>query len=194
MLVGTTTIQCSATLGPALAPNEHCELVATMQGQHWDIQPFAEANALAERRRVVQVLITPNQRQLPRIAILEDSHDLALNMKDAFEASGFRAELFDSAAELMERAASAPFDAYLVDWWLSGQTAIGALQSIRMAQPFVPLVLATGAIASGHAAESEIVRLVTLLRIQVVEKPFRLALIISQVRHLVEQARAIRKD
>jgi len=187
LLVGTIAISCRVTVGPVLAAGEHCELVATQHGAQWLVQPWGVADLQARHHRVVQMVVTPTQRALPRVAVLEDSRDLGLNMKDAFEASGFRVELFGSAAELAQRAAAAPFDAYLVDWWLQGQTAGQALQSIRGAQPSVPLVLTTGAIATGHVVEGDIVRLATALRIHVVEKPFRLALVISLVRQLIEQ-------
>lgn len=186
--LGSLALPCRVTLGAPLAAGEHCELVATQQGEEWLVQPQAAANAQLPSRRVLQLVITVAQRALPRIAVLEDSPDLAANMKEAFEASGFRVEVFGSAAELARRAAGAPFDAYLVDWWLNGQTAAQVLQAIRKAQPAVPLILTTGAIAAGHAVEADIVHIVTALRIQVVEKPFRLALVISQIRHLLEQA------
>lgn len=190
VLVGTMALTCKATLGGVLLDGEHCELVATQQGAEWLIQPYAASPGPAPRRRVLQLVITPSQRALPRVAVLEDSRDLAANMKDAFEASGFRVELFGSASELAERAAIAPFDAYLIDWWLNGQTANQVLQTIRAAQASVPMLLTTGAIAAGHAGEADIVQVATALRISVVEKPFRLALVISQVRQLLEQTQA----
>lgn len=188
VVVGNMALACKVTLGTPLAAGEHCELVATQQGSEWLVQPYASDTGAAARRRVLQLVITPSQRALPRIAVLEDSRDLAANVKDAFEASGYRVELFGSAAELSQRAAEAPFDAYLMDWWLNGQTANQVLQSIRRAQPTVPMLLTTGAIAAGHAGEADIVQVAMALRIPVVEKPFRLALVISQVRQLLEQA------
>ncbi len=192
VLIGSLSLGCKATLGAPLQSGEHCELVATQQGAEWLIQPYGADSLGALRRRVLQLVVTPSQQALPRIAVLEDSPDLAANMKDALEASGYRVELFGSAAELTRRAADAPFDAYLVDWWLNGQTANQVLQAIRRAQPSVPMLLTTGAIAAGHAGEADIVQVATALRIPVVEKPFRLALVISQVRQLLEQAQALR--
>lgn len=190
VLVGHLALACKATLGAPLGAGEHCELVATQQGNEWLIQPYASEVGAAPRRRVLQLVITPSQRALPRIAVLEDSRDLAANMKDALEAAGYRVELFGSAAELAQRAAEAPFDAYLMDWWLNGQTANQVLQAIRRAQPTAPMILTTGAIAAGHAGEADIVQVAMALRIPVIEKPFRLALVISQVRQLLEQSQA----
>ncbi|KQP37187.1 hypothetical protein ASF44_15915 [Pseudorhodoferax sp. Leaf274] len=192
VLIGILALSCKATLGAPLQSGEHCELVATQQGTEWLVQPFGAETSQGPRRRVLQLVVTPSQRALPRIAVLEDSRDLAANMKDAFEASGYRVELFGSAAELAERASAAPFDGYLMDWWLNGQTANQVLQSIRRAQPSVPMILTTGAIAAGYAGEADIVQVATALRIPVIEKPFRLALVISQLRQLLEQAQAIR--
>nr|WP_145545911.1 helix-turn-helix domain-containing protein [Variovorax boronicumulans] len=192
VLIGSLALGCKATLGAPLQPGEHCELVATEQGAEWLIQPYGASDPNIARRRVLQLVVTPSQRALPRIAVLEDSRDLAANMKDAFEASGYRVELFGSAAELARRAAEAPFDGYLMDWWLNGQTANQVLQAIRRAQPSVPMLLTTGAIAAGHAGEADIVQVATTLRIPVIEKPFRLALVISQLRQLLEQAQLSR--
>ncbi|PZQ03266.1 response regulator [Pseudorhodoferax sp. Leaf265] len=192
VLIGTLALNCKVTLGAPLQPGEHCELVATEQGAEWLVQPYGAATHNAERRRVLQLVVTPSQRALPRIAVLEDSRDLAANMKDAFEASGYRVELFGSSAELARRATEAPFDGYLMDWWLNGQTANQVLQAIRRAQPSVPMLLTTGAIAAGHAGEADIVQVATTLRVPVIEKPFRLALVISQLRQLLEQAQASR--
>lgn len=190
VLLGNMPLACEATLGAPLQPGEHCELVAVQHGTEWLIQPYAAHPGPGPRRRVLQLVITPSQRALPRIAVLEDSRDLAANMKDAFEGSGFHVELFGSASELAQRATAAPFDAYLVDWWLNGQTASQVLQTIRRAQPSVPMLLTTGAIAAGHAGEADIVHMATALRVPVIEKPFRLALVISQVRQLLEQPAA----
>lgn len=188
MFVGTTTLACKVSVGAVLSPGEHCELVASPQGSEWLVQPYATAPANLVRHRVLQLVITPRQRALARIAVLEDSHDLAATLKEAFEGVGFRVESFSSAAELSQRAAAAPFDAYLADWWLNGQTAAAALQAIRAAQPHVPMVLTTGAIETGHAVEDDIVRIAEALRVHVIEKPFRLALLISQVRQMMEEA------
>jgi CheY-like chemotaxis protein len=188
IFIGPRPLQCKASIGAVLGPNDHCELVALQQGSEWLVQPYAMASNAGPRHRVLQLTITPVQRQLPRLAILEDSNDLAANLKDAFEGAGFRVELFASAADLSRRAATAPFDAYLVDWWLNGQTAAAVLQTIRKAQPTVPLILTTGAIANGQAVEDDIVRVAVALRIQVIEKPFRLALLISQVNQLIGEA------
>jgi CheY-like chemotaxis protein len=184
---GARPMLCKAHIGTVLGPNDHCELVATQQGTEWLVQPYAAASANAPRHRVLQLSITPVQRQLPRLAVLEDSHDLAANLKEAFEGAGFRVEVFASAVELSRRAAVLPFDAYVADWWLDGQTAATVLQSIRKAQPTAPLILTTGAIANGHALEDDIVRIAVALRIHVIEKPFRLALLISQVNQLIEE-------
>ncbi len=188
IFIGSRPLQCKALIGAALGPNDHCELVATAQGSEWLVQPFAAAGTGGARHRVLQLVITPVQRQLPRLAVLEDSSDLAANLKDAFEGAGFRVETFGSAEELSRRAVAAPFDAYVVDWWLNGKTSAGVLETIRRAQPTVPLVMTTGAIANGNAVEDDIVRVAVALRIQVIEKPFRLALLISQVNQLVGEA------
>lgn len=184
IFIGDRTMACKATIGAELGPNEHCELVATLQGHEWLVQPYAAAISGA-RHRVHQLVITPVQRQLPRLAVLEDYADLAANLKDAFEGAGFRVEVFASATELSRRSAVAPFDAYVVDWWLDGKTSAAVLQSIRKAQPSVPLILTTGAIANGHAVEDDIVRVAVAQRIHVIEKPFRLALLISEVKQLL---------
>lgn len=180
IVIGNRPMACKATIGAELGPHEHCELVATLQGNEWLVQPYAAASGA--RRRVLQVVLTPLQRQLPRLAVLEDSADLAANLKEAFEGAGFRVETFSSASELSRQSAVAPFDAYVVDWWLNGKTSAAVLQSIRQSQPTVPMILTTGAIANGNADENDIVRVAVALRLQVIEKPFRLALLMSQVK------------
>jgi len=117
--------------------------------------------------------------------VLEDYADLADNLKEAFEGAGFRVEVFTSASELSSRLLEAPFDAYVLDWWLGGKTSASVLQSIRSVQPSVPLILTTGAIANGHAVENDIVRIAVAQRVHVIEKPFRLALLISEVKQLL---------
>lgn len=183
IFIGGRALACKATVGAELGPSEHCELVAVQQGQEWVVQPYGPSSAV--QYRVHQMVIVPAQKPLVRLAVLEDSEDLAANLKEAFEAAGFRVEVFSSASELSRRSAEAPFDAYVVDWWLNGRTAGAVLQSVRKAQPNVPIVLTTGAIANGHAMEDDIVRVAMAHRIQVMEKPFRLGLLISQVKQLL---------
>ncbi len=184
IVIGGRPMACKALIGTELGRNEHCELVATLQGSEWLVQPYAAAGG-GKRHRIHQLTIIPTQRQLPRIAVLEDAADLAANLKDAFEGAGFRVEVFSSATELSYESAIAPFDAYVVDWWLNGKTSATVIQTIRKAQPSAPLILTTGAIANGHAAEDDIARVAMAHRVQVIEKPFRLALLISQVKQLL---------
>jgi CheY-like chemotaxis protein len=184
IVIGNRPMACKITVGAELGPGEHCELVAALQGGDWLVQPYAAAGT-GPRHRVLELVITPVQRQLPRLAVLEDSADLAANLKDAFEGAGFRVEAFASASELARQSLVAPFDAYVVDWWLNGKTSATVLHTIRKAQPTVPMILTTGAIANGNAVEDDIVRVAVELRIQVIEKPFRLALLISQVKQLL---------
>lgn len=186
IVIGGRPIPCQATIGAELEPHEHSDLVATLNNHEWLVQPYTDASAGA-RHRVLKIVLMPEQRHLQRVAVLEDSADLAANLREAFEGSGFGVELFSSAAALAQRAALAPFDAYVVDWWLNGQTSAAILEFIRTAQPTVPLILTTGAIANGNAAEDEIVRISMAHRVQVIEKPFRLALLISQVKRLLDE-------
>lgn len=187
VVIGSRPMACRVVVGAELGPSEHCELVATPQGApggEWLVQPYAAVTAGA-RHRVLELVITPVQRQLPRLAVLEDSADLAANLKDAFEGAGFRVETFSSASELAHQSLLSPFDGYVVDWWLNGKTSATVLHTIRKAQPSVPMILTTGAIANGNAVEDDIARVAVELRIQVIEKPFRLALLISQVKQLL---------
>lgn len=183
--LGGRNLACQAEIGEELGVNDFSELVATLQGVDWQVHPFPGPQGSTPRHRVVQVLIRPTHRQLPRVAVLEDSVDLAANLKEAFENAGFRVELFTAADELLRRAMVLPFDAYLIDWWLNGQTSAAVIQALRANQSTAPLILTTGAIANGYAVEDDIVRVAMEHRVQVIEKPFRLALLISQVRQLL---------
>lgn len=185
LVIGGHSIACKALIGTELGRHEHSELVATLQDSAWRVQPYAAVDSVHRHHRIHKVTIIPAQRQLPRLAVLEDSADLAANLKDAFTAAGFRVELFSSATALSQESAIAPFDAYVIDWWLDGTTSAAVLQTIRKAQPSAPLILTTGAIANGNAAEDEIARLSMAHRIQIIEKPFRLTLLISQVKLLL---------
>lgn len=189
MVIGGQTMACQATIGTELGHQEHCDLVATHQGHEWRVHPYTEAVHGVRYYRVHQLVIVPLQRKLWRVAILEDSVDLAANLKEALEGAGFRVQVFASASALSDASTAAPFDAYVVDWWLNGKTSAAVLQSIRAAQPTVPLILTTGAIANGNAAEEDIARMAVAHRIQVIEKPFRLALLISQVKQLLGETR-----
>lgn len=185
IVLGGRHLACQVEVGDELDPNDFSELVATLQGSEWQVHPFPGPQSGSPRHRVVQVLIRPAHRQLPRVAVLEDSVDLAANLKEAFENAGFRVELFTAADDLLDRATAQPFDAYLVDWWLNGKTSASMIQALRASQSAVPLILTTGAIANGYAVEDDIVRVAMEHRVQVIEKPFRLALLISQVRQLL---------
>lgn len=185
IVLGGRNLACQVEIGDELGANDFSELVATLQGSEWQVHPFPGPQGTLARHRVIQLLIRPAHRQLPRVAVLEDSVDLAANLKEAFEGAGFRVELFTAADELLNRATTQPFDVYLVDWWLNGKTSAAMIQALRASQSTVPLILTTGAIANGYAVEDDIVRVAMEHRVQVIEKPFRLALLISQVRQLL---------
>lgn len=185
MALGGRKLNCQVEIGGELGANDFSELVATLQGSEWQVHPFPGPQGSGPRHRVFQVLIRPTHRPLPRVAVLEDSVDLAANLKEAFENAGFRVELFTTTDDLLDRANAQPFDAYLVDWWLNGKTSAAMIQALRFSQATVPMILTTGAIANGYAVEDDIVRVAMEHRVQVIEKPFRLALLISQVRQLL---------
>jgi CheY-like chemotaxis protein len=137
---------------------------------------------------VAQVSLTQaNQAKPPRIAVVDDDLASAEALGDWFNETGYQADAFTSAAQLLGMPLS-DYDAFVVDLILGvGQTAHALVEQIRAARPMAPIVLLTGQLRDGAATEAD---LTTLLRTQGVaffEKPVRPAVLTATIQSKLDR-------
>jgi CheY-like chemotaxis protein len=126
------------------------------------------------RLELVQSISTP-----ARIAVLDDERDVANSLCDQLRGVGLEAVGYFAAEELMADISKTPYDGYVVDWLLSEGNAIPLLAMIRGQPKPSAVVLLSGKMRTGSADPMDVASASTTYRVQVVEKPAHLPLILS---------------
>ncbi|RZL00332.1 MAG: response regulator [Rubrivivax sp.] len=192
-LVDGQALPCQVRLGAQIrsgAPDA-VALSAAHDAHGWWVGSQAALQARGcrgPRYRVAQVSLTQDDQAKPtRIAVVDDDLASAEALGDWFNETGYRADAFTSAAQLLGTPLS-DYDAFVVDLILGvGQTAHALVEQIRAARPVAPIVLLTGQLRDGAATEAD---LTTLLRTQGVaffEKPVRPAVLTATIQSKLDR-------
>ncbi|MBC7698836.1 helix-turn-helix domain-containing protein [Aquabacterium sp.] len=192
-LVDGQALPCEVRLGAqikAWAPPT-VVLAAAHDAQGWWVASPAALHARGlqgPHYLVAQVSMTQDSQAKPtRIAVVDDDLASAEALGDWFNETGYRADSFTSAAQLLGTPL-ADYDAFVVDLILGvGQTSHALVEQIRAARPQAPIVLLTGQLRGGVATEAD---LTTLLRTQGVaffEKPVRPAVLTATIQSKLDR-------
>ena len=192
-LVEGLVLPCEVRLGaqlPAGSPPA-VVLAAAHDAQGWWVASPAALQARGlqgPHYLVAQVSMTQDSQAKPtRIAVVDDDLATAEALGDWFNETGYRADSFTSAAQLL-RTPLADYDAFVVDLILGvGQTSHALVEQIRAARPQAPIMLLTGQLRGGVATEAD---LTTLLRTQGVaffEKPVRPAVLTATIQSKLDR-------
>lgn len=192
-LVDGQALPCEVRLGAQItvgAPSG-VVLAAAHDAQGWWVASPAALQARGlqgPHYLVAQVAMTQDSQAKPtRIAVVDDDLASAEALGDWFNETGYRADSFTSAAQLLGTPL-ADYDAFVVDLILGvGQTSHALVEQIRAARPQAPIVLLTGQLRGGVATEAD---LTTLLRTQGVaffEKPVRPAVLTATIQSKLDR-------
>lgn len=193
LLVDGQELPCQVRLGAQIRSGAagHVALAAAHDARGWWVGGQAALQKVGLRGPhylVNQVSLTQDGQAKPtRIAVVDDDLASAEALGDWFNETGYRADAFTSAAQLLGTALS-DYDAFVVDLILGvGQTAHALVEQIRAARPVAPIVLLTGQLRDGAATEAD---LTTLLRTQGVaffEKPVRPAVLTATIQSKLDR-------
>jgi len=192
-LVEDRELPCQVRLGAQIRPGATgtVALAAAHDKRGWWVgsQAAPQSRGLhGPHYLVAQVSLTQDDETTPtRIAVVDDDLASAEALGDWFNETGYQADAFTSAAQLLGMPLS-DYDAFVVDLILgSGQTAHALVEQIRAARPVAPIVLLTGQLRDGAATEAD---LTTLLRTQGVaffEKPVRPAVLTATIQSKLDR-------
>ncbi len=192
-LVDGQALPCQVRLGAQIAASASSRVV--LAAAH-DAQGWWVASPAGLRHRglhephylVAQVLVTQDSHAKPtRIAVVDDDLASADALADWFNETGYRADSFTSAAQLLGTSL-ADYDAFVVDLILgAGQTSHALVEHIRAARPEAPIVLLTGQLRGGAATEADLTSLLRTQGVAFFEKPVRPAVLTATIQSKLDR-------
>lgn len=117
-----------------------------------------------------------------RIAVVDDSQDVAETVCEYFIEKGVNAIPYYDGTSFRQALEVEDFDGYILDWMLGDQTAAELVRGIRSSENGgAPIFLLTGKISTGEASEDEIAHIVSHYNARCEEKPVRLPILFAEV-------------
>jgi CheY-like chemotaxis protein len=178
--IGGANVECRIWLAEGAPDPTTDSFVALENGGAYAVVPTTAISSRAALRiaRVELVLAHPSSSTL-RIAVLDDEEDVARALCDQLRSAGLEAVPYSNAQDLVAAIANAPYDGYVVDWLLAEGNAAPLLATLRGLQQPAAVVLLSGKMRSGSADPVDVASAATTYRVQVIEKPTRLPLLLS---------------
>lgn len=191
LVAGDQKLSCVAWIGEVLDIPHPAEFVAVRRGEEWHIvNSRASRNDGETCRRVGKIEVHVQQAQLPRIAVVDDDHNLADSLRDYLNEAGFDASAFYSREALELAMEDTAFDGFVIDWLLGASTTEPLIRAIRLdEQSNVPIIVLTGQLVTGRASESDVARVIMQFNIICREKPTRLSIIAAELHNAIKLPR-----
>ncbi|WP_153102106.1 helix-turn-helix domain-containing protein [Paraburkholderia hayleyella] len=181
--IGAIELPCTVWIGVALEPGSRPEFVAYTQLEQWRV--VRHDGALYQNAHEVhKIEIYPRRAEndQPLVAVVDDDHASADNLRDYLEHHGFAATAFYSLSAFTEALHTQAFDGVVIDWLFGAQTAAGAIRLVRHSEnPDAPIFVLTGELLTGKASESEISEVIRRYDVACYEKPARMAILVADL-------------
>lgn len=138
--------------------------------EHWLVVPLADASdrPIHEIKRLIFEAAAPR-----RVAVVDDDNDLTTAIVQFLRKNGLEATSYNKAEHLRAALETTSFDGYILDWLLDDADSRDLLPLIRAKSPNGPLIILTGQIRAGQAAEDDLASTIAAFRAQLYEKPTR---------------------
>jgi CheY-like chemotaxis protein len=168
-------------VGAALQSDDVCDLVAIKRSNVWDVFLWGSPELLGHALHSIKSLKLSAMPR-PRIAVLEDDPGVADLTRNYLESEGMVVHIYEESNTLIKAMGHRPYQGYVVDWILGGDTAQAAIEAIRALQARAPIAITTGAMNTGKETEGELIPFAERLGAGIFEKPFRHAVLASYIR------------
>lgn len=138
---------CLVRLGKPAKVGDKCHFVATQKQLSWYVERMQQP--VPKDARVVEKLIISAQdstqdENAQTVAVLDDDQDVCDTLCDGLTLDGFKTVPFYDLKSFLESLSSSHYNAFVMDWMLSSDTAEDALIAIRRHYPHEPIALLTG--------------------------------------------------
>ena len=185
-LMDSLCVPCQFRLGAqCVATPRSDDLLAANHAEGWFVgtpEQLEKRQAPLPLFHADHILLTPEKSLKPtRIAILDDEAGVCETLSEWFNAVGYEAASFRSAAQLLA-AGIEQHDAFVVDFMLGdGDSSQIIVKKIREALPLAPIVLFTGKLRSGQASEADLTTLLRTVNVIFFEKPIRPSVVAASI-------------
>jgi CheY-like chemotaxis protein len=188
--VGAVELACTAWVGAALEPGSRPEFIAYSKQGQWRVTRHDGA-LYQSAYEVHKIEIYPRRGEVdkPLIAVVDDDHASADNLRDYLERSGFAAVAIYGLAAFQDQLQTQVFDGVVIDWLFGNQTSAAAIRAVRASEnPDAPLFVLTGELLTGKASESEISEIIRNYNVACYEKPARMAILVADLSKRLNRA------
>lgn len=176
--IGGLQSKCKVWLDRSKAPAATDGLVA-LEDEAGLVVVAATAVTVQGGVRVARLEIEQSIMKPARVAVIDDERDVASALCDQLRSFGIAADSFDDVDALASEMAKSPFDGYVVDWLLRKGDASQLLATIRALAHPSAVVLLSGKLRSGSADPADVASACTVFRVQLIEKPAQVPLVVS---------------
>jgi ActR/RegA family two-component response regulator len=177
--LGGLQVACRVWLDRSRSTEKADSFVASQNGNGPILVVPATAASTQTGLRISRIEIEQSLSTPSRVAVLDDELDVAHSLCEQLRAVGLEAVGFGTADELMAEIPTNRFDGYVIDWLLSDGNAIPLLAMIRAQSKSSAVVLLSGKMRGGSANPVDVASACSAYRVQLVEKPVQVPLILS---------------
>ncbi|AJX33378.1 helix-turn-helix domain-containing protein [Burkholderia oklahomensis] len=183
LVIETRRFRCRAAISTKASSQVESNFVALQWQDGWIV--YEKKHAPAGRTYPVEVIELRSSESCAyevRIAVVDDSPDVAETICEYFAEKGVTAIAYYDGASFRKALEVEDFDGYILDWMLGAETAAGLVRGIRASENAdAPIFLLTGKISTGEASEDEIADIVSNFNARCEEKPVRLPILFAEV-------------
>ncbi|RQS71571.1 two-component system response regulator [Burkholderia sp. Bp8963] len=183
LVIESRRLRCRAAIAAKASSRPESDFVAVQSQGEWIV---TERQYAHEGRTypvdLIELRSTQQSAYVARIAVVDDSQDVAETICEYFVEKGVNAIPYFDCDSFRNALAVEDFDGYILDWMLGDQTAADLVCGIRSSENGgAPIFLLTGKISTGEASEDEIAHVVSHYNARCEEKPVRLPILYAEV-------------
>ncbi|MPV59502.1 two-component system response regulator [Burkholderia sp. HI2761] len=193
LVIESRRFRCRAAISAKATSQIETDFVALQWQGEWIVTERQQAR----EGRIYPVDVIELRSSQPnvyaaRIAVVDDSQDVAETVCEYFLEKGVNAIPYYDGASFRKALEVEDFDGYILDWMLGDQTAAELVRGIRSSENGgAPIFLLTGKISTGEASEDEIAHIVSHYNARCEEKPVRLPILFAEVARELKLAQPV---
>ena len=184
--IGALWYAALVDIGPRALKAKVGDLVAYRTPRRWRVVPHGTIGHVPpdQVHSVLGLSVRSSASANIHIAVLDDDATVAQTVRDGLTSAGFAVSAFTSASALQSDIEQ--FDVFILDFFLDGnQTATSLIALIRELKPDALILVLTGRAREG--ADAELAHQIRVFKVQMYEKPARIAYIESEIEAWMDQ-------